>query len=413
MKRLNLLALCLGLAPAAFGQYSYWYSETFNPSYSGNWTVNGTVSTHTTGLGDTSSGNTGSLISTLTIPNNPPETAGSYEVKTTLNLSASGGTYVTYLDATSNAILTSGSATGTFYAVEFTPTFTGSICSLSINIYKSLSGTVTSLAGGTAACSSTTAIRTVRAWNWIHVYVNSIDSLWVYDTDIANGQAGVGVAGAGYPNTVASVGLGEIIVVSPNPVNASTIGTAAVYNEVDIQWQPTTDGTGGSGLSDYSLYRGSTWLGLMPASQTSFSDTTVSPSTTYTYTLYAVSYDLLAASTTFSVTTPAAAPVSRRTGVRPTGAYWGANPEQIDVLSQNLNFSLPLIKAQGRSSSVGFSLSHNSQNWRKDGGGVWNLGEDVGFGYGWKLLAGSITPVWSGSTIDHYSFTDATGGETG
>ncbi len=412
MKRLNLLACCLFLAPAAFGQYSYWYNETFNPSYSSNWTVNGTVTTHTTGLGDTSSSSAGSLISTLTIPNNPPETAGSYEVKTTLNLSASGGTYVTYLDATSNALITSGSATGTFYAVEFTPTFTGSICSLSINIYKSLSGTVTSLASGTAACSSTTAIRTVRAWNWFHVYVNAIDSLWAYDTDIANGQAGVGVAGAGYPNTIASANLGEIIVVSPYPVDPTTIGTSAVSNEVDIQWQGTTDGPGGSGLSDYSLYRGSTWLGLMPASQTSFADTTVSPSTTYTYTLYAVSYDLLAASTTFNVTTPPAGSIEpRRPGVRPTGAYWGANPEQLDVLSGNLNFSLPVLKTQARSSGVGFSLTYNSQNWRKDSGGIWNLGADVGYGYGWKLLAGSITPHWSGSVVDHYVFTDATGAE--
>ncbi len=82
------------------------------------------------------------------------------------------------------------------------------------------------------------------------------------------------------------------------------------------------------------------------------------------------------------------------------------------MLSGNLSFSLPLLKAMGRGSGVGFSLSYNSQNWRHDSGGTWNLGRDVGYGYGWKLLAGSIMPYWNGYfTVDHYTFTDATGAE--
>ena len=36
----------------------------------------------------------------------------------------------------------------------------------------------------------------------------------------------------------------------------------------------------------------------------------------------------------------------------------------------------------------------------------------MGYGYGWKLLAGSLTPAWSGYfTLDHYTFTDASGAE--
>ena len=82
------------------------------------------------------------------------------------------------------------------------------------------------------------------------------------------------------------------------------------------------------------------------------------------------------------------------------------------MLSGNLSYSLPLLQAKGRSASVGFALSYNSQNWRQDGGGVWNLGDDVGYGYGWSLQAGSLTPYWNGYfLIDHYTFTDATGAQ--
>ena len=55
---------------------------------------------------------------------------------------------------------------------------------------------------------------------------------------------------------------------------------------------------------------------------------------------------------------------------------------------------MPLVKAMGHGGwSVGFNLTYNSQNWRQDPGGTWQLGEDVGYGYGWKLLAGSLLPL--------------------
>ena len=57
-------------------------------------------------------------------------------------------------------------------------------------------------------------------------------------------------------------------------------------------------------------------------------------------------------------------------------------------------------------------MNYNSQVWRLDSGGTWNLGYDIGYGYGWRLQAGSITPIWSGPyTIDHYVFIDSSGAE--
>ncbi len=140
----------------------------------------------------------------------------------------------------------------------------------------------------------------------------------------------------------------------------------------------------------------------------------ISPSTTYQYLFVAYDFHLNVAETGwFNVTTPPAGAVdSRRVGVRSTGAYWGASPEQLNVLSGNLSYSVPLLQAKGRSAGVGFSLSYNAQNWRQDPAGLWNLGRDVGFGYGWKLLAGSLTPYWNGYyTLDHWTFTDSTGAE--
>jgi hypothetical protein len=47
---------------------------------------------------------------------------------------------------------------------------------------------------------------------------------------------------------------------------------------------------------------------------------------------------------------------------------------------------------------------------------VWafNLGEDIGCGYGWKLQFGSLTPYWASGYyggIDQYLFVDSTGAE--
>jgi YD repeat-containing protein len=188
---------------------------------------------------------------------------------------------------------------------------------------------------------------------------------------------------------------------------------------VDIQWPGVTDDTNGTGVAFYSVYRNGSFMADVEAPSTTYSDTTVSAGTSYSYQIYAYDYHLNSVNTTIGVTSaPTGAIDPRRVGMRPTAEYWGANPEQIDMLSGNLNFSVPFLNAMGRGGAngsgwtAGFSLSYNSQNWRNDPGGNWNLGRDVGYGYGWKLLAGSLTPAWSGYfTLDHYTFTDASGAE--
>jgi hypothetical protein len=184
---------------------------------------------------------------------------------------------------------------------------------------------------------------------------------------------------------------------------------------VDAQWQGITDDAAGAGICFYENYRNSVFFESENPATFTFSDAGVSASSTYNYTLYAVDcHDNYSPPANFTVTTPPAGAIDpRRAGVRPTGSYWGSAGEQIDTLSGNVNFTIPLFKAQGRGGTgVTLALSNNSQVWRKDPGGTWKLGRDVGYGFGWRLMAGSLLPYWSDLiTIHHYIYTDATGAE--
>src|SRR5207253_6859632 len=90
----------------------------------------------------------------------------------------------------------------------------------------------------------------------------------------------------------------------------------------------------------------------------------------------------------------------RRVGVRSLGSYWGAAGEQIDTLSGNMNFTVPLIRALSRGGwGVTFALKYNSRMWRRDAGGGWQLSEDVGVGGGWNGLAGADAPEVGGVSV--------------
>jgi RHS repeat-associated protein len=81
--------------------------------------------------------------------------------------------------------------------------------------------------------------------------------------------------------------------------------------------------------------------------------------------------------------------------------------------SGNLNYTVPLFTAVGRAGQkLPFALTYNSQNWRYDATGHWKLGADTGYGFGWKLQAGSLKAYYEDSwTVHHYVYTDASGAE--
>ncbi|HTS46968.1 MAG TPA: RHS repeat-associated core domain-containing protein [Bryobacteraceae bacterium] len=412
--RLALLASAC-LAPA-FAGYTYDYPNLLNPYNSSNWSLTGSPSPSNNFY--TSSTSNGSSV--LFGPG-LPSPSNSYEVRTTLTLTASGGHYITYLRASSGSLLAGN--TGTFYAVEVAnPTFSGSTCSATLNIYKDTGHGGSPVSSSGIGCSNGMIIRAVVLnFNVVAVYINNLFWTswgWGDNTPITTGQPGVGVSGAPSGNGISAIDIGHQDTVAPNPLNAQLVGTSSFSNRVDIQFPGDVDDPNGTGIAYYQFFRCAgancsyDWIAM--TTEPEFSDTTVQPGSTYTYEVQAVDYHYNGATVYVTVTTPPTGSIDpREVGVRPLGSYWGGAGEQLDMRSGNLSYSVPLLKAMGRGGwGVGFNLSYNSQNWRQDPGGTWQLGRDIGYGYGWKMQAGSLTPVYYGYLyLDHYLFIDSTGAE--
>ncbi len=87
---------------------------------------------------------------------------------------------------------------------------------------------------------------------------------------------------------------------APGNVTAKAIGSG----EIDLQWTGSTDNVGVTG---YNIYRGGSRVGVVSGDALAYQDTSVQPSTSYTYTVTAVDAagNESAASNTASATTPA------------------------------------------------------------------------------------------------------------
>ena len=187
-----------------------------------------------------------------------------------------------------------------------------------------------------------------------------------------------------------------------------------------LDWVPVADNSDGTGVQFYYVYRNGQEIAR--ASTSNATDCAVTAGQSYTYRFSAADFHANVATPTDVVVTAGPGPPPNpphyvppdpvRVGVRSTGAYWGAAPEQIDTRSGNLNFTVPLLRAMRRGRwSVPFALSYNSQLWFKEGAGQTKLGADVGYGFGWKLLAGALTPIWDSYNLVYYLFTDSSGAE--
>ena len=75
--------------------------------------------------------------------------------------------------------------------------------------------------------------------------------------------------------------------ITPPTVPTNVSATAVSSNEIDVTWNASSDA--GSGVAGYAIYRdgGSSAIGTVPASKTSFADTSVGPGQTHTYTVTA------------------------------------------------------------------------------------------------------------------------------
>lgn len=386
--------------------YSYYLTDNFSAINSTNWQLNGSLTGSANGL-QASTTDGGSVISKV----NPG--VNNYEISTTIKLNSGGATYSHFIRATSNA-RTGSSPQGTFYAVDLNISsyVSGGNCSATISIDYVNNGAKTSaLLPVSTWCRDGMELRTVMSsTRGIHVFV---DGAWVGTVDpvlIGTGQPGVGVRGSTTAGSISQVRLGALDTTAPTISPASNVLTVPVASAVDIQWQSSTDA--GRGFWKYDIFRNGQYITSVPESV--YTDQTVQPGTTYTYTITAMDYHINTNSVTFNVVTPPTGSIDqRRTGVRPTGSYWGAGGENVDLQSGNLNFTIPLLKALGRGkTTLPLSLSYNSQNWRKDAAAHWKFARDVGAGVGWRVQFGSITPYYTAwTTLHHLTFTDSSGAE--
>lgn len=409
MRFARLLVLPALTATVLYGAYQYYLFDPLTSINTSNWQQNGTVTATASGLTATTA-NGGSLISKLAVPDGTSD----YEVLSDLNLTASGGTYVQYVRASQDA-LSGPAAQGSYWAVELQNPSSPNPgqCTATLAVYKREAGVVTLMGTSSVTCKKPSSqLRSVAYNNAVlAVYLNGTLVFWNGQLT-GSGNPGIGARGTPTGNSITQVKLGPQDRVGPSGVNPQSISTNAFPNRVDAQWQGVLDDPNGIGWFQYRIERNGAWFSEFYSPE--FSDTTVAPSTTYTYNIYSIDYHFqFSPVATFTITTPAVGSLNpARTGVRSTGSYWGAGSEQIDMLSGNLNFTLPLVKANGRGFGATFAASYNSQLWRKDSNATWKLGRDVGYGFGWRLMAGSITPYWSSAyVVNHYLFVDSTGAE--
>jgi hypothetical protein len=283
------------------------------------------------------------LISKVAIPDGSSD--GQNEM--ILTLAASGGVYISYLRANSTAT--------TYYSVEVqNPTFSGGLCSATLAVNKVVNSVVTTLSSSLIPCFNGMQIRsTVEQSSTIIVRYGDVNEVnfWVTDSSSPLTTGAMGVGGRSMPsgNSIAQVDLFPLDRIAPSPVIQGTIAATSFASEVDAQWQGAVDDPNGVGVGSYEILRNGVFYRYVD--EPDFADQAVSPSTTYTYTIYALDYALnMSTATTVTVTTPSIANGynPRRVGVRSTGSYWGAGGENIDMLTGNLNFSVPLFSAQGR-----------------------------------------------------------------
>jgi hypothetical protein len=397
-----LLPLC---ATTAFGQYVYDYVKSPVVSDTSRWSSNGSPAFTSSGV--TFAGAGGSLIS---IPAISGSNSNDYEVTSTVALKAGGGTYIHFF-RTSSGTVQSGS--GSYLSAELViPTGFTSPGFATLNINQSVSGQITQVGSTTVTATDGMTLRTVIWAGNLWIYVNTVP-VWFGTVPATTGNPGIGGHGIPSGSGFTSIELGHHDTVAPGTVDATRISSSVFPTSASLSWPGVLDDPNGVGLFVYNLLRNGSIVAN--SYKPEFVDTTVQASMTYTYTIQAYDWHGNFSQTNFTLSTPPVGTIDpRRTGIYSTGTYWGGGGEQIDTLSGNLHFSIPLASAQGRTGwTVPVNLVYDSQNWRQDNGVNWQLGTDVGYGFGWKLLIGSVTPFYTGyySGVDHYIYTDGTGAQ--
>jgi hypothetical protein len=303
MKRVTLAAMLLTAAPI-HAAVQYYVSDNLTEISPSKWTVAGALSPNALGL-SAPDPNGGVLISHLPIPDGTSEA----EVSAKITLNASGGVYTEYLQASANA-RTGNNGSGSYLAFEMqNPTFDGQgRCMASFLIFESRAeqgspGPVNLLASFQHACRNGMQMRFAVHGNKALAWADQAVPVEFAITP-GVGQPGIGSYGAPAGNAISLVQLGSIIRTPPSAVAQDTIGVSAFRTRTDIQWKPVPEDVNG-GLAGYFVYRDAIYL--MRTTLTHFSDETVSPGASHSYTINAVDEHFnVSPGASITVTSPAA-----------------------------------------------------------------------------------------------------------
>lgn len=155
MKLVRRGLLLLWAAPS-WAAYQYYSSDTLTWINPATWYQNGVLSATASGL-TSQDPNGGSLISKIPVPDGTAD----YEISTTLQIGASGGSFQHFLRATPDA-RSGPAAAGTFYSIEFEPTVSGGNCSANVSLKKRDAGGTVWLVASTVACCAPYALPIAR-----------------------------------------------------------------------------------------------------------------------------------------------------------------------------------------------------------------------------------------------------------
>ncbi|MCW5977625.1 MAG: hypothetical protein KIT09_06090, partial [Bryobacteraceae bacterium] len=115
----------------------------------------------------------------------------------------------------------------------------------------------------------------------VFVLVNDAMYMAQYSVGIPVGQPGIGARETPSDSSIAQAALGPRDRAAPNPVDLASVAVAAFPNRVDLRWQGVTDDVNGTGVYQYTVYRGTTGLWGFMAWEDSISDPGVAAGQSY------------------------------------------------------------------------------------------------------------------------------------
>ncbi|MEZ5566623.1 MAG: fibronectin type III domain-containing protein [Gammaproteobacteria bacterium] len=208
-------------------------------------------------------------------------------------------------------------------------------------------------AGGAAAPSGSNDkvstlprwVRITRVGNVVSGYLSADGTTWTLRNSVTltnlSANVYIGLAVTSHSNGSPATGVFDnVSLVLPTPdTTAPTVpqnltGTTVGTSRVDLSWSAATD-TGGSGLAGYRVYRNGGSTPLASVSSTGYSDTGLSPNTTYTYRVSA--YDAAGNESTpsappLSITTPDVPPPDTINPTQPTSLTAnGVSASRVDL----------------------------------------------------------------------------------